>query len=103
MAIRTKSELMELLKNRIGEDTSDEALTLIEDFTDTLDSMENEANDGTDWKTKYEQNDAEWRQKYKNRFFNTGDGSSDNIPHKEDEPDEPETPMTFNDLFKEGE
>ena len=69
MAIRTKSELMELLKNRIGEDTSDEALTLIEDFTDTLDSMENEANDGTDWKTKYEQNDAEWRQKYKNRFF----------------------------------
>lgn len=101
MAIKTKNELMELLKTHIGEDTSDEALTLIEDFNDTFDSLENSSKDTTDWKTKYEQNDAEWRQKYKDRFFNTGDNSAEG--GKEDDPEETDAPMTFNDLFKRGE
>ena len=26
--------------------------------------------DGEDWKTKYEENDKEWRKKYQDRFFN---------------------------------
>ena len=63
--------LLSKIKERIGEDTSDEALRFIEDVTDTIDDYESKTKDNTDWKKKYEDNDAEWRKKYKDRFFNT--------------------------------
>ena len=65
MAVRSYDDLLDMIKNRIGEDTSDESITLIEDFTDTYNSL----TDGENWKTKYEENDAMWRKKYKERFF----------------------------------
>lgn len=94
MSVRTTTELMDLLRNRIGEDTSDEALTLIEDFNDTLTQLEGNESDGVDWKTKYEENDAQWRQRYKDRFFSPTDEA--------DEPDEPDEPAkrNYEDLFK---
>lgn len=95
MSVKTKDELMNALKERIGDDTSDEALALIEDFDDTINDYESKTSDSTDWKTKYEQNDAEWRQKYRDRFFTKS--------VSEDEPDEDEEikePMKFSDLFK---
>ena len=100
MAVKTKEEILSLIKDQLGEDTSDTALQLVEDINDTLDSLTNSAN-SEDWKTKYEQNDAEWRKKYRDRFFNTGsaDNEPDVSPEKE-EPDEPEDPVTFDDLFK---
>lgn len=95
MSVKTKDELMNALRARIGDDTSDEALALIEDFDDTINNYEEQTKDGTDWKTKYEENDAEWRQKYRDRFF------TKSVP--EDEPDEDEEikePLKFTDLFK---
>ena len=65
MAVRSYDDLMTMIKNKIGDDTSDESITLIEDFTDTYNSL----TDGENWKTKYEENDAMWRQRYKDRFF----------------------------------
>lgn len=74
MAVRTRDELMESIKARIGEDTSDEAIAFLEDMTDTLDEYERSRGDGTDWKTRYEENDREWRQRYRDRFYgNTPD------------------------------
>ena len=32
MAVRTKEEILELINTRIGEDTSDEAIAMIEDI-----------------------------------------------------------------------
>lgn len=95
MAILTKEQLMESIKNRVGEDTSDDTLTFIENVNDTIESMSTDKN--TDWKQKFEENDAAWRQKYKDRFFNA---SPDN---EEDDDDfgSPEKPMTFEALFKE--
>lgn len=98
MAIKTKDEIMNAVKERLGEDTSDEALTLIEDLSDTIDNLSDTQNDGTDWKTRYEQNDAQWRQRYRDRFFNQTVQGND----EPEEPVEPEekAPMTFNELFK---
>lgn len=89
MAKLTREDFMERLKTFLGDDTSDEALTLIEDANDSF-----EEGDGVDWKQRYEDNDKEWRQKYKDRFFNKSE---------EDDNDDIETPpekKSFNDLFK---
>ena len=73
MAIRSKEELMESIRARIGDDQSDEAIALLEDIDDTYTDMETRANgDGEDWKTKYETNDAAWRQKYRDRRYQEG-------------------------------
>lgn len=89
MAVRSKEELLEIIKDRIGEDTSDEAISFIEDVTDTLNDFETRA--GEDWEEKYRQLDEEWRIKYKERFFNT----------ENEEEEEKKEVLTFNDLFKE--
>lgn len=96
MAILTKEQLMESIKNRVGEDTSDDTLTFIENVNDTIESMSTDKN--TDWKQKFEENDAAWRQKYKDRFFNaTPPDEGDDL-----DPDGGlEKPMTFEALFKE--
>lgn len=95
MAIKSKAEILELVKARIGDDTSDEALAIIEDVTDTLDDYETRIADSGDWKARYEQNDADWRKKYKERFFAPTDE-----PEEIDEPEEVEEKRTFEDLFK---
>ena len=101
MAIRSKEELMESIRARIGDDQSDEAIALLEDIADTYTDMETRANsDGEDWKKKYETNDAEWRQKYRDRFFNKSNDDGDD--DSGDSGDKPSKPMTFDELFKEG-
>lgn len=54
----TKNRLTEL----IGDRTDDEAIEMLELIND--DGID----DDVDWKTKYEENDAEWRQRYTKRF-----------------------------------
>lgn len=99
MAVKTREEILESFKTRLGENPDDEAISFLEDVTDTLDDFEKRANgDGTDWKSKYEENDANWRKKYTERFF-----SDEPEPEPKPEPkQEPvNTPRTFSDLFKE--
>lgn len=100
MAIKKKEELLSTLKERIGDDTSDEALALIEDFEDTYSDLETRVSSAGDWKSKYEENDKQWRQKYRDRFFNSSndddDDDEDNTRH-----DNSAKPKTFSDLFKE--
>lgn len=94
--IKTKDEILNAVKTLLGEaDSTDEALALFEDIADTLDGQ----GDGEDWKTKYEENDNQWRQKYRDRFF-----SKDDEPKREEEPstdDSSEEPQTFDELFEE--
>lgn len=107
MAVRTRAEIMDMVKTLVGDDTSDESLNTIGDISDTLEDLEKRSNgDGTDWKKKYEENDAEWRQKYKDRFFNTEtakDEKSD--PNGADDTTKKETELkaSFDELFEEKE
>lgn len=93
--IKSKSEILDAIKTKFNGDTSDETIGLIEDISDTMDDYDSKVADSTDWKKKYEENDAQWRQKYTDRFFNSGD---DDVPPDENKNDKPEV-KTFDDLF----
>lgn len=104
--IKNYDEIMESIKQRLGDDTSDEALSFIEDISDTLKSFEGNNTDNEDWKKKYEDNDKMWREKYKERFFNAEAGKD----FKETEPvvtepqpenEESGLATTFEELFAE--
>ena len=96
MAVKTREEILDTLKARVGDATDDDTISFIEDVTDTLTDLESKAKgDGEDWKAKYQENDAEWRRKYTERFFGNNDEPE---PKPEPEP-EAEKPKTFDDLF----
>lgn len=100
MAVKTMEELMESVRTRLGNDQSDEALALLEDISDTYGDMQSRTSGGEDWKKKYEENDAEWRQKYHDRFFNKSNNDDDD--GGDDGGGKPNKPLTFDELFKEG-
>lgn len=100
MAILTKEDFIKRVNEKIGDDTSDEAIAFLEDMTDTINDLSEKSSDSTDWKKKYEDNDKAWREKYRERFNGTSsndkNGGSDDT---EDDNDEPPAPKTFNELF----
>lgn len=97
MAIKTRDEIMEAIRARVGEDTSDEALAFIEDVSDTISDMETRSANSREWEKKYHENDESWRKKYKERFYRPV-----NMQEQDPEPDEPAKKcLTYNDLFKE--
>lgn len=97
----SREEFFEKIKTIVGEDTSEETLSIIEDLTDTYNHLEELSTGQEDWKAKYEENDKEWREKYRDRFFNSDDVTNDNLEENEDV-DEDE-PLSYEDLFKESE
>lgn len=101
MAVLNKEEFMERLRERIGEDTSDEAMSFIEDMTDTFNDMETRSSGNNDeqWKHKYEELDKTWRKKYRDRFFNSETTPDDMQDEQEDDAKE----KTYADLFEERE
>ena len=96
MAVKTIEEILAGVKARVGEQTDDETIAFLEDVTDTFSDLETRANgDGTDWKARYEENDAKWRKKYTERFYSS-DPSTDPEPPKQDDTTKPKT---FAELF----
>ena len=91
--VKSVKDIMDSIKERYKDDTSDEAIQFIEDVSDTINDLDSRASEETNWKQKYEENDKEWREKYKERFFN-----STEIDQVDDRGDE--KPMKYEDLFK---
>ena len=52
MAIKTQEELLNSIRDLLPDNTSDEAISLLEDVTDTLGSFSNANKDNEDWKKK---------------------------------------------------
>ena len=105
MAVFSHDDFMNALKELAGDSADDNTLNMIENFTDTFNDLETRASDTTDWKTKYEQNDNEWREKYKARFFECNEGIDPREitrKQKEDITDDGKD-ISFDDLFKERE
>ena len=95
--VKSKDEILASIKSRLGEDTSDEAIALVEDINDSFDDLTTRVNEAGDWKQKYEENDAAWKKKYRDRFYAR-------VEEEDVEDKTPETKKkTFNDLFKDGE
>lgn len=99
MSIKTRDELLGAFNGIIGEDTSDEALALIEDITDTFNDLNDKVQTSGDWQAKYEQNDSEWREKYKARFLSSGDDDDGSLNLGGNNDDD--RPLTYDSLFKE--
>ena len=86
-----------MISDRIGSDNSDEAIALLEDVSDTINEYETRTQDSTDWKQRYEENDAEWRNKYKERFMTGATEIDDEVI-----PEPVEKRYTFDELFTKG-
>ena len=98
MAIRTREEILESIRNIVGDSTDDNTLQVLEDVTDTFTAFEDKTANQADWEAKYKENDEGWRKKYAERFY-TGDPS---VPPINNEPviDEPDgRPTRFEELF----
>lgn len=76
---------------------SDESISLLEDLSDTFEDLSSQVLQAGDYKKKYEENDAEWRKRYRDRFFS----SVEETTIKEDEKDDEVEKKTFESLFKE--
>ena len=88
-----KHEILESIKTRVGDSTEDADLEFLEDVTDTLSNLKSKTESQEDWKTKYEENDKRWREKYRDRFFEKKE-------EQEEEKEEPDPPKNFEDLFE---
>lgn len=102
--IKTKDEIIASITSRIGDDTSDEAISLIEDVSDTLNDYDRRAADQTDWEARYNENDEMWRKRYMERF-NQGTAFDETVNAETgagvfDESREQDAPKTFEDLFE---
>lgn len=96
MSVVSKEDLIKRFAEKFTDDTSDEVIQLTEDLTDTLEDFIARVEDKEDWKAKFEENDASWRKKYKDRFLESSDNEEEIHEQDEDE----NTNVTFNDLFE---
>lgn len=105
MAVRTREEILDTIRSRLGDDTSDDALAIIEDIDDTLRDYETRA--GEDWKSKYDELDAQWRKRYRDRFFqkaDNGETTPDDVKDDNEEDLKKESEVKdFDELFTEKE
>lgn len=100
MAILNREDFFSRLESQIHNDTSDDAISFLEDMQDTYNDLERRANgDGVDWEKRYHELDDSWKARYRHRFF-SGGGSNPRM--SEPEPDEPED-TRIDDLFEESE
>lgn len=107
MSALNRDEFMSRLQARIGDDTSDDAMSFIEDMTDTFNDLESRTSGESDaeWQKKYDDLDKSWREKYKARFFESNTSASEvKDEQKKDVIEDGETEnVTFDDLFEERE
>lgn len=91
MAVRTSDEFLEMIKEYVGDRAEDSDLAMIEDASDTINSMSQHESEIAQLKAENE----ELRKKYRDRFF---EHRTDD-PNKTDEPEVEKT--TFESLFSE--
>lgn len=96
MAIKSRDEILSQIKTKFADQTDDDMISFLEDVSDTLDDLESKASDTTNWEKKYQDNDAEWRRKYTERFYSPKEKDE----QEDDVTDVPDKPKTFADLFK---
>ena len=64
---------------------------------------QNDNNDNENWKQKYEELDATWRQKYRDRFMNSQTTEEDVIEEQEDNVETDGELKEYDELFEERE
>ena len=94
MAVLSREDLMKRVNEALGEDAD---VSIMEDVADTYDAVADHS-DAEEWKRKYNENEAAWRKRYRERF-ECGTPDPDR-KDPEDEPQEEEIKVkTFDELF----
>ena len=88
MAIRTSEEFLTMIRNRIGDSTTDEDISFIEDASDTINNMSQHETEIVQLKAENE----DLRKKYRDRFFEPK-------TEPETETDSEPEKLTFESLF----
>lgn len=70
MSVLDREKFMERISAHFGDAPGEAEMSVMEDIIDTYNDMEKRA-DEDEWKRKYDQLDADWRRRYKERFFTT--------------------------------
>lgn len=96
--VKTKDEILSALKEIIGDSTDDKTITFIEDVTDTLTDFEGRTSE--DWKTKFDENDKMWREKYRARFFDGGAPEPTATPASVINEHEESEKLSYDELFE---
>lgn len=100
---------MDALSKMLGDNSSDEALGLMEDVSDTLDTSNTDLSAKLkEAEDKYNELDKTWREKYKARFLQSADDAKEQDEQfkkqqqqqeQKDEQEERAENVTFDDLF----
>lgn len=103
-----KDEILKMLSDYIGEDTSDSAIALIEKVSDALDEsvVESLNKEITDLKQQVVDTENTWREKYMKRFTDntpttTGDEEKETVDEGANSEDEYITPPSFEEIANE--
>lgn len=101
--IKSIEDLLNTFRTVVGEEASDEVLTLLEDMTDTITDLETKANGKINVKetAEYKELEDTWRKRYRDRFFADVDQSNDEPDETlDDHIDQTDNrPRRFEDLF----
>ena len=99
MSVVSKESLLERIRDITASENSesDELISFLEDLSDTFEDLSSQIVQAGDYKKKYEENDAEWRKRYHDRFFSVAEETT----IKEDDKDEDVEKKTYESLFKE--
>lgn len=90
MAVLSKEDFLNVLKERIGDSIEEADLKFLEDMTDTYNDLES-SGANNEWKQKYEQSQEELKQqkiKYRDRFFSSGKERPENLDDNDSEPED---------------
>lgn len=97
----SKVELLEKVKNYIGDRTDDESIEIIEDISDSFDTeTENVEEVKSEYEEKLKTLDETWRKKYTDRFFSN---PTPEDREEEEEHGEEEEKTEYSELFTEKE
>ena len=98
-----REQLLQKISDRIGDSTTDEDITLLEDVADTYDDLRTRADSDIDWETRYNELDQSWRQRYIDRFNGKVESDADFVEEPKDADEtilEYEAPKDYDELFE---
>ncbi len=97
--VKSKEEILTALNTLIGDNDSAEYLALLEDITDTVDSVNTVDPNAKNWENEYKT----LQTKYKERFFTAPSNNDNPTETPTDTIVEDSEPTEFDDLFVEKE
>ena len=94
MAVLSREDLMKRLNEALGDDAD---VSILEDVADTYDAVADHS-DADEWERKYNENEAAWRKRYRDRF-ESGTPDSGGTSITDDTQEEEIKVKTFDELF----